>query len=225
LGDLRIEEETSHKLGLVYKGSKGKFSWDLSTYLSKINQFIVPVPTAVELTIRGIFPVWEYRQTDALIWGLDGQLSAKWHQHWETYHTMRYIHGQDVRNDQPLIHIPAPQINNSLIFNKASWKSLSMEIESIFTLRQGRYPDYNFMVFIPETHSYEELDISTPPDGYFLLNVRAQSVLVSSEKFNVRLGLGLNNLLNVNYRDYLNRLRFYADEPGRSLELTLKLEY
>lgn len=225
LGDLRIEGETSHKLGLAFNGSNGKFSWDLSTYLSKINQFVAPVPTGVELTIRGIFPVWEYYQTDASIWGLDGQLTARWHTDWETHHTMRYIRGQDVRNDQPLINIPAPQINNSLIFNGAGWKSLSIELESIYTFRQVRYPDYNFMVFIPETDSYEELDISTPPSGYFLLNVRAQSKIVSSDNLNVRLGLGFSNLLNVNYRDYLNRLRFYADEPGRSFELTLKFEY
>ncbi|GJM28655.1 MAG: TonB-dependent receptor [Cyclobacteriaceae bacterium] len=225
LGDLRVKPESSHKIGLSYIGRQGIFNWDVNSYFSRIDQFILPVPTGVELTIRGVFPVWEYQQTNTRIWGVDGQLTANWHSNWRSHHMVRYIHGQDLVNDQPLINIPAPRINNSLVYTSTSWKSLSIEIASIYTFRQHRYPENNFLVFIPESNAYEELDISTPPDGYHLFNVHASSKIISTEKLKLRLGLGFSNLFNNNYRDYLNRLRYFADDPGRSFEITLKLEY
>jgi iron complex outermembrane receptor protein len=32
----------------------------------------------------------------------------------------------------------------------------------------------------------------------------------------------IDNLFDVSYRDYLNRLRFYADEIGRNIQLMIK---
>jgi iron complex outermembrane receptor protein len=37
--------------------------------------------------------------------------------------------------------------------------------------------------------------------------------------------LAVSNLLNTNYRDYLNRQRFFADDLGRNFTLQLKLNY
>ncbi len=37
--------------------------------------------------------------------------------------------------------------------------------------------------------------------------------------------LSSTNLANVAYRDYLNRFRYYADEPGRNVMLKLKLPF
>jgi iron complex outermembrane receptor protein len=39
------------------------------------------------------------------------------------------------------------------------------------------------------------------------------------------LGLNVSNALNTTYRDYLNRLRYYADDPGRNVMLRLKYEF
>jgi len=35
----------------------------------------------------------------------------------------------------------------------------------------------------------------------------------------------VQNILNVAYRDYLNRQRFFADEIGRSFQIQLKFNY
>jgi len=225
LGDLRIQPENSHKVGLAYNGYRGKLQWDLSSYLSVIDDFVLLVPTGVELTLRGVFPVWEYQQTNAFMWGLDGKLTANWSPQWQTQHMARYIHGQDRTANEPLINVPAPQLNNSLIYKNDAWRSFSVTLESQYTFQQQRFPDYNFEVFVPETDTFEELDLSTPPDAYHLINIHGMSQIKKSSSLNIHLGLSINNVFNTKYRDYLNRLRYFADEVGRSFEVSLKFEY
>ena len=58
-------------------------------------------------------------------------------------------------------------------------------------------------------------DFVAPPEGYFLLGVSAQTELRWGPRL-VRLGLGVDNLLNTRYRDYTSLLRYYADQPGLS---------
>jgi len=46
-----------------------------------------------------------------------------------------------------------------------------------------------------------------------------------SNKTSLNIGLGINNLLDTNYREYLNRLRYFADDLGRNITLQLTLNY
>ena len=74
LGDIRFEQEKALKLSLssIHKNlfKKGD-NLSISPHLSNINDFILIEPTTLDLTTRGAFPVWEYRQTDALLMGID----------------------------------------------------------------------------------------------------------------------------------------------------------
>lgn len=46
---------------------------------------------------------------------------------------------------------------------------------------------------------------------------------LSNMKLNI--SLSFDNILNTSYRDYLNRLRFYADEMGRNIMLQIKIQH
>jgi iron complex outermembrane receptor protein len=225
LGDLRIEQERSHKIGITINGNKERFQWDLAPYLNLVRNFVVLEPTGVEYTIRGAFPVWEFYQTDARIWGVDGQLTANWSSHWYSNHSARYINGQDKKGNRPLINIPAPQISNSIGYEKSSWKSLNISLEGEYNFRQTRYPNNNFLVFLPESDSYEELDISTPPEGYLLINLQASARFEILKPASMEFGISIRNLANTRYRDYLNRLRYFADDLGRSFGLNLTINF
>jgi iron complex outermembrane receptor protein len=41
----------------------------------------------------------------------------------------------------------------------------------------------------------------------------------------MNVGIGVNNLLNTSYRDYLNRFRYYTDEMGTNVTLRLKIPF
>ena len=225
LGDLRIDQEKTHKLGITLDGKSDRLEWDLAAYLNLVKNFVVLEPTGVEHTIRGAFPVWEFYQTDARIWGVDGLLTANWSSHWYSNHRARYINGQDTKGSRPLINIPAPQVRNSLSFEQSNWKFLQITLESEYTFRQNRYPNNNFLVFVPGSDSSEELDISTPPDGYHLLNFQASARFEIFNPAILKLGIGIRNMTNTRYRDYLNRLRYFADDLGRSFEVNMTLNF
>jgi iron complex outermembrane receptor protein len=225
LGDLRIQQERGHKFGLSANGLQGIWSWSLSPYLNFMNNFVFLDPVGVEQTIRGAFPVWEYKKTDAHIFGADGQAMAQWSPQWSTNHNFRYVYGHNTGDDEPLNYIPAPQIENALTYEHRSWNKLQITLESQYTFEQNRYPDQNFLVYIPESDSFEEVDISTPPDGYHLLNFRTNMQFKLFGNQYMDLGIQINNIFNTRYRDYLNRLRYFADELGRSFEATVKFNY
>jgi iron complex outermembrane receptor protein len=68
------------------------------------------------------------------------------------------------------------------------------------------------------------VDISTPPAAYQLLHLYSEmkfETLVSR----IQQSHSVQNILNTNYRDYLNRQRFFADEMGRNFQIQLKFNY
>ena len=69
------------------------------------------------------------------------------------------------------------------------------------------------------------VDISTPPDAYNLFNLNLNwgpYIFLSS---NINFSLSIDNVMNKAYRNYLNRLRFYSDEIGRSVLFQIKINY
>src|SRR5690606_3269556 len=71
VGDLRFDKEIANKFSITLNKEGGKFGFSLSPYLNSISDFIFLKPIGIRQTIRGSFQVWEYRQTDALLLGID----------------------------------------------------------------------------------------------------------------------------------------------------------
>jgi len=61
-----------------------------------------------------------------------------------------------------------------------------------------------------------EQDFVAPPPAYHLLGVSiSTNVLFGS--YQLRVFVRADNVLDVAYRDYLNRLRYFADDLGRTV--------
>ena len=66
----------------------------------------------------------------------------------------------------------------------------------------------------------EIFDFVAPPDGYFLLDASW-----SFKWKKIEGSLAVQNLLNNSYRNYLNELRYFADEPGVNVLLSLNYNF
>ena len=121
--------------------------------------------------------------------------------------------------------MPPVNTNNEIVYQNPEFKNLRLALQSEYVFRQNEFPNNNFEVFIPETETTEIIDLSTPPDAYHLLNFNSSIDFKASQKSTVTVGFGITNLLNTSYRNYLNRLRYYADDLGRNFLLNLKLNY
>jgi iron complex outermembrane receptor protein len=224
LGDLRIDSETSHKFSMSMERDFERWGFTLEPYANFISDFILLEPTGVEFTIRGAFPVWSYRQTDARLLGLDANAYVNWTDRWGTEHQFSLVKGKDIENDIALINIPAANFRNKLKFAQPKWKDFEISLESNYVFRQNEFPP-NIMIFSPEQQQEVLLEINTPPEAYHVLvfNSKLEFPLGNSTKLTTR--FTINNMLNTNYREYLNRQRFFADDLGRNFILQLKLNY
>ena len=87
--------------------TKNRFNMHIEAFFNRINDFIYIEPTGVETTIRGAFPVWEYKQVNASLFGIDTSLKYQLHSKWNLENKSSLIKGKDLSGKSPLIDIPA----------------------------------------------------------------------------------------------------------------------
>ncbi|MDX1314480.1 MAG: TonB-dependent receptor [Eudoraea sp.] len=224
LGDLRIGKETSHKFSLTSERAFDNWGYTVEPYANFIQDFILLEPTGVEFTLRGAFPVWSFRQTDARMLGIDLSAYFTPAEHWRTDHAFSLVKGLDTENDIPLINIPAAQFKNQITFVQPEWHDFEVSLESQYVFRQNETPE-DIIVFSPEQQQDVILEINTPPEAYHVMNFSSAMSFPMGGRTELTANLSVNNLLNTSFRDYLNRQRFFADDLGRNIILQLKLTY
>ena len=225
LGDLRFKSEVANRVSLSLEKKGNAFSFTAAPFVNWINDFILIEPTGVQQTIRGNFQVWEYRQTAAFLTGIDLDANYSFNEHWSTTAQFSIVKGYDQTRDLPLINMPPASLNNGIQFRLPNWFAFQTGIESQYVFRQNEFPDNNFEVFLPETETTAVVDVSTPPAAYQLWNWNASAKFNLNEKSDLQLGLQITNMFNTSYRNYLNRLRYYADDLGRNIRVSLKINY
>ncbi len=225
LGDLRYNSEIGHKFSLTLQKENENFSFSIHPFIHSINDFIVIEPTEVQQTLRGNFQVWEYRQTNAQLLGVDLDASYAFAKNFRFDHQFSLVKGYDRTKDEPLISMPPVNTTNGLTYQNPDARNLRLQLQSQYVFRQNEYPDTNFEVFIPVSQTTETVDVSTPPGAYHLLNFNPSIDFDIHNKSTFTVGFGVSNLLNTSYRDYLNRMRYYADDLCRNFTLDLKFNY
>jgi len=225
LGDLRFNSEVSQKVSLTFQRSNDIFSFSINPYINTISDFIVIEPTEIQQTLGGNFQVWEYRQTNAQLLGLDMDASYVFAKNFHFNSQFSLVKGYDRTRGEPLISMPPVNTKNEIVYQNPEFNKIRLSLQSDYNFRQNEFPNNNFEVFIPETETMEVLDVSTPPDAYHLLNFNSSIDLIINQKSKLTIGFGITNILNTSYRNYLNRLRYYADDLGRNFLFNLKINY
>jgi iron complex outermembrane receptor protein len=225
LGDLRFKSEIGHKTDLTYRFESERFNFSVNPFHNLIQDFILIEPIGLRETIRGNFQVWEYRQTEVQLFGVDIDASYNLNKALKFTHQLSLVKGYERGNNLPLINMPPVNTKNQISYSNQKLNNLKLSLESEYVFAQNEYPDNNFEVYIPVLETTETLDISTPPNAYHLLKLNGSMDFKVSKTAALKVGLEVTNLLNTSYRSYLNLLRYYADDLGRNFLLNLKLNY
>lgn len=227
IGDLLLQKEQSFKFATTLQKKWQSFSIEINPYVNSISNYNFLKPTRIETSIRGTFPVWEYLQTNALLTGLD--LNTLWNisEHWKHQFTFASVNGVDKVKDEPLIAMPPINFTNKMIFYKKEWNSLQLELKNEVVLRQTQFPNNNFTTQIIENNALTNVnvDISSPPKAYQLWDFYSEMKFKTFKKAFATVAFSVQNILNTNYRDYLNSQRFFVNELGRNFQIQLKLNY
>ncbi len=190
------------------------FNLEWSSYSQYIQDFIFLEPQQeLRLTIRGAFPLFIYKQTNAVISGMDFLGRCEFARNWQLHVQAAILKGVDLNQKNSLVAMPPNNISTSLSYQLIDfWKLKNLKI--VVQAKQVFKSNVkgNRQEFLPA------------PEGYFLLNPSIETEFKGFSK-NFKLQLLIENALNTSYRDYLNRLRYFADEEGLSLNFNLKMNF
>lgn len=214
-GNSSLISEKSFKTSLNFSTHwKERLFFELTSYFHNINDYIFLEPQEeLRLTIRGAFPVFIYKQTHAQIYGFELSSTINITDHIKLKSNYSFLRGWNLTQNNPLVFMPANSWNNRLEFVLGKWgkfETIAFELDGKYTFRQNNLENYQ--------------DYLPAPDGYFLiggkLRMERQIQFLRSSVY-----LKIDNVLNTQYRDYLNRLRYFADELGLNVVLGLNVSF
>lgn len=221
-----IKKEISKKWISTIQHTGENLILDFSVYYNNIRNYVYIRPTGTRLTVRGYFPVFHYEQTNAVLTGTDAALK------WEinkllTYNSkFSYIYARDTRNDDLMISIPPAQFENGLTVSfpvVGRLENFYFNVSVPVTFRQYRAPMAINPGDIGSDVPERNFDFSPAPAGYALLNARI-GLKAPITKHSLGITLSGENLLNGSYRNYMNRLRYYADDIGSNFILRVSYD-
>ncbi|MBP2617917.1 TonB-dependent receptor [Chryseobacterium jejuense] len=226
-GDLRIKKEEIYNANLSLTGRfdvlKG-LQLEANPYIIFSDSFINQIPVDIQNTSRGTFAVWAYQQVKARMYGIDAdaQLNILDNLKWTT--SFSALRGDDLTNNEPLILMMPMNLRNSLEWKWNTPSNFYVRLENENVFKQNRFPIRDQTVqFIDDDGQLvtKIIDYSTPPAGFSIFHASIGADLFKNMNLNFR----INNIFNREYKEYLNRLRYYMPEPGRNFVVTLKYNF
>lgn len=215
LGKTDLKEEVSWNgtMSFTFHDHDGIVA-ELSVYSHLFDGFIYLQPVLPPtVTIQGAFPTFRYSQTSAMINGLDYSVRAHFHKDFSARISGAFIRGWNRTDQEWLIYMPSDRVTAEIRYDKSFKGKLSnlyTEITYTYVNRQFRVPSAS--------------DYVAAPAAYGLLggSVGCEVQLYGRPMF---INLSVTNALNTNYREYLNRFRYYADEAGTNVRLHVKIPF
>jgi iron complex outermembrane receptor protein len=214
IGDSSLVAERAMNSDVTLRHLSARTRLEISAFRNQLDGFIYLQPREPIATVRGIYPAYEYAQTNALLRGVEvtGQVEAT---SWlSLFANANVLHGTDRLTGNALFDMPA---NRATLSARASgWSSARVTdgFVEIGTTLVAKQTD------VPPTTIYK-----LPTAGYWLLNAQIGAGSVTIGKLRVEPSLSVRNLLDESYRDYLSRYRLFVDEPGRDVVLRLTVPF
>ena len=223
LGQLGFKSEKALKFDLGLSYNNPYFYLRLNSYYNTIKDFIYLYPSDTEYTLRGAFPVWTYEQADSRFLGFSSEVIKPLGLNWTFISKFSSIKATNLELNEPQINIPSAEINNSLRFTIGEKNKLQFSVEQQIVFEQKNTPP-NLLVEIRPNETVE-LKLNDAPPSFVNYNSSIDYSLFLKQKRSIKLSLTVLNVLNETYRNYLNQLRYFADEPGRNFQFSLIYKY
>ncbi len=211
------ERMYSTALNLSYSRSHNRQSLRISLDLfnNLVSDFIYLEPQQQPVvTDEGTYPAFHYKQVDARLRGVDFNVIWKPLSSIALSSSASLLRAWNKTAEEPLVFMPPDKLQHNLTYyfrqKKTGVEAPFMRLTLVNVMKQSRVPDNQ--------------DYAAAPDAYTIVNFESAYVFVLGKQ-NLRAALGVDNLFNVSYRDYLNRLRYFAHEPGRDVYLSLNYTF
>lgn len=203
LGNPELDEETSHNLELSLRKLAGPTTFSLSLYRNQVDDFIHAADTGEN--IGGGYREIEYRQNDALLYGLEGEVRFSLSERTGLGFFGDVVRGKLEDGAGKMARMPADRLGVRL--DHAFSQALSSELEFYRMQHQHRLADYE-----NATGGYNMLSASLSYQGQL-------------QYADYLLYLKANNLLDERARSHTSFIKDEVLLPGRNLTLGVRLSF
>jgi iron complex outermembrane receptor protein len=217
--NLKLERAYNASTSLHYHGKR--VHGEVGVYNNIIDGYIFLKPSGTFIhTSRGAFPLFNYTQVNARFRGIDAAATVRVIDSltYTTKVSMLYAWNYTIHDYLQLI--PANRYENSLRYgfgDLGALKQFYLGVAEVYVARQRRVPTDPPPPAAPN-------DFKPPPPGYALLNA-SLGFMFPLAKHMATVSLTAANLLNLAYRDYMDRFRYFNDEPGRNFTVRLRVPF
>ena len=207
-GNPNLKAERSYNVEIGIKHQNEMCQAEFNLFRNYMDNYIYRLPTKTIVTnFRGSFPLFEWSQTNAVIYGSELLFNYQINKNFSANLNASFLYADDIRHARPLIFIPANRSKLSLSYEKdaiGKFQKLFITASYTFVSQQNRYPD--------------SLDWTAPPAAYALFDINAGFQFIF-KKQPIKISMGIQNLFDSAYRDYLSRYRYFSLDPGRNIIL------
>lgn len=190
-------------------------------FANQINNFIFQRPFGISTGSAGTFPYFFYDQTDAVFLGSDWDVRYQHNDKMTSEIKISYVYAYTTENNQALLEVPPLNLTYQLESKAGNW---SYGLLLNYTAKQWNAPPVTEPIAFQNGEASIDrsviFDFMSPPDAFALLGVK-----VGYEKNRWSARLQVDNLLNTPYRIYTDRLRYFADAPGRNIRLGVEFTF
>jgi len=210
LGAPALDPETTYAGSLTGAVKTASLAAEASAYASRVADYIYFAPALgpdgtpiFDVLIRGTFPRFATRATDATFWGADGGVE------WTPVRALTVaaqaslVRGRDERTGGYLAFVPADRVRGTITARAPDGWGLHdtfVSVTGTFVAEQTRFDP--------------RADLAPPPDAYVLVGAEAGTKVRTGDHHIIQIALSGTNLSNARYRDYTSLVRYFADEPG-----------
>jgi iron complex outermembrane receptor protein len=197
-------------------GRWSAFTGEVSAFASRIDDYVWFAPAlapdgrpAFDVTIRGTFPRWEFRQVDADFHGVDGRIELGPDALVGVAVQGAVVRARERTTGTFLTGTPPDRASAELTVRPPGLPALrhpSIGVRLDAVARQSRVTP--------------ALDFAPPPPGYLLVGALAEAG-IPVRGTELRLAVEGRNLANARYREYTSLTRYFADQPGRDVLVRL----
>lgn len=207
-------ERTYNSIFTFRYNNHRRLNLEVSPYIHYIENFIYRQPATLPVvTIRGAFPAFNYKQTNALLRGCDIFLSYQLIKNLEFTGKVSLIRSWNLTEKNWLVLMPSDRCEGELIYRFKPTNVLTSSYISgsvLHVTKQWRVPSNS--------------DFVAPPAAYTTFNLHTNFTF-KIKKQTIDAGLSVLNLLNQTYRDYLDRFRYFTDAMGRNVVLRISYKF
>ena len=213
-GDSSLTLEKAYNNNLSFTYHNRKLTIEAGGYVNYFNHYIYARPDlSYVTTIEGTFPAFTYTQVNALFTGGDFSISFNFAKNLTLVSKTSIVRARNLAIHDWLIGVPADRLDNTLRYEwpaLGKWSHVFVEATNLLVARQTRVPPNS--------------DFAPPPAGYMLWGASAGFSVPLAQR-ELKFSLSVTNLTNVDYRDYLDRFRYYFADLGRNISLRILVPF